>query len=245
MGFNPGAGGAGGASGALAGAGLAAAMATGPVGWGALALGAAAGGGLGFAGGAFGGGDMPQFSADLGAYKNRQNEIDFFQRDLEIARQEYLQSLNSMYSTVFSQYLPQAQAQFAAQGKQVGGGAFGAELARQTSMYQSQLEPTAYQQRITDLNNVQGMRAQAYNGYVGASNQARAMNSQASIADQASMGGMFANVAGYAGNQIASSYNPNYNRNPFNRYRQNNLFGSPSTTNSSGLQFSDDSWGLD
>lgn len=106
-------------------------------------------------GGMFGGGgDL----YDRNLINQRRGEIDDFARQLATARAKYVTSLGNMYQNSFNRFSQDAEARFANRGLAVNGGAFAAALARETSRYQSELEPLAFNAERDDLTRVESMR---------------------------------------------------------------------------------------
>ena len=111
--------------------------------------------------GMFGPKQGPNYAGIDALYARRRQEIGDFAAQLTGARQKYLTSLGSMYDKAFARFSGNAEAGFAARGLQVGGGAFASALAKETSRYQSELEPLAYNAEREDLRTIDDRYAAA------------------------------------------------------------------------------------
>ncbi len=130
-------------------------------------IGAAVGGAAGLAMGFLPGKKGPDYGYLDNIYNERKSQIGAFGVQLANTRASYLSSLNNMYNSAFARFSGNAEAGFANRGLAVNGGAFASALARQTSMYQSQLEPQVYEAERGDIKYLNDSYGQAANMYVG------------------------------------------------------------------------------
>jgi hypothetical protein len=148
-----------------------------------------------FAAGALrgGGGGGELYSRQL--LEGRKAQIADFASQLSLARQKYLSSLNSMYDKAYARFTGNAEASLAGRGLSVRGGAFASTLAKETSRYQSELEPLAFQAEREDLGTIDSAYANLFNTHFGADSSERlARYDRAGKNSQAI--GQFAGMAG-------------------------------------------------
>lgn len=163
----------------------------------------------------------PDYSNVTDQYNKRNSQISEFAQNLASARTKYLSSLNNMYNTAYARFSGNAEAGFAARGLQVNGGAFASTLAKQTALYQSQLEPQVYQAEASDLKSVDSAYGANSNSYLSAISGGPMAQYNGARQDAASAGG-FANSlinAGFRaygnrqdayGNPAGSEYGTDY-----------------------------------
>lgn len=162
---------------------------------------------MGFFDALFGGGSGVSTAGMQQSYERRLADINSFAGQLDAARAQYLTSVGNMYTQAFSQYMPQAEANFAGRGLQVNGGAYASALGRETAGYQAQLTPLAYQQQLQDLNNVQNLKGQAWNQMFQGMNQANMFNANMRAENSRAIGGFLGNLGATAvGTAMAGPY---------------------------------------
>jgi hypothetical protein len=138
-------------------------------------------------GGFFNGGSKDLYSREL--INRRRSEIDNFAGQLSQARSKYLNSLQSMYNNAYARFSGNAEAGFANRGLAVNGGAFASALARETSRYQSELEPLAFQAEREDLNTVESLRQNLFGSEFGADVGERTARYQNNAENMRAIGG--------------------------------------------------------
>lgn len=186
--------------GAMQGAvsGAASGAAAGP--WGAL-IGGAAGGLMGALSPQKKG---PDYSNITNLYNQRNIQIGQFAASLADARAKYLTSLNNMYNTAYSRFSGTAEAGFANRGLAVNGGAFASTLAKQTALYQSQLEPAVYQNEREDLGTIDKAYGANTNGYMTAISGGPALAFGADREDSKAFGAAASGLVGKLGGAFAN-----------------------------------------
>lgn len=140
--------------------------------WAALAV-----TGAGLAGGLFGKksqqGGLSRGDIE-GLIANRNNDITNFANSLAQARTKYMASLSNLNTMAFNKYGGQAEANYAARGLQVTGGAFQSALAKKAAELQAQGDLTAAEMERGDLGKVEGLRSDAFAAGFGAQREVKA-----------------------------------------------------------------------
>jgi hypothetical protein len=127
-------------------------------------IGAAAGalaGGLIDSGGDVG---QPDLSGAYNLWRGRLSQIGSFQQALSNASTQYINSYNNFQQYQFGQNMINNIPYFASKGKQVDGGAYSAEAARQASFYANQGITNAYNTQRQDAQWVDNAYAGAFTG---------------------------------------------------------------------------------
>ncbi len=123
----------------------------------------------------FMGADQKGYQLPWDQYNNRLAQIGQFQTQLNGANQSYLNAINNMYNTAYTQYMPNLAAQFAGRGLNVDSGAFAAEAGRTAAVLQGQYNAQAYQSNLNNINAVQSQYANAWDAMFGAANNSNQM----------------------------------------------------------------------
>jgi hypothetical protein len=151
---------------------------------------------------------QPDLSGPYNLWRSRQDQINRFEETLQRANAGFSTALNNFYTYSMSQFGPNTIPYFQSRGIQAQGGAYQAQLARESAKYNAQFQPAVWQQQIENAQMVDRARGESMNPLMnifgqGALSQYGAQNK----ADWAS-GGMNAEAGGKLGGWLAKEYGP-------------------------------------
>lgn len=130
-------------------------------------------------------------------FQNRQNDINAFERKLDLYTSEYLNSLSALQQNTWNNFVPNTAAMYGARGIFTDSGAFADTIGREATNLQAQMAPATAEMKRQNALWTDQARGGNVASLMGAQHQA-------TLTDLASQGGLNSAFGSMAGMAIGS-----------------------------------------